>query len=167
MDDIVQFEKKAVTVYPEQGIYPKAPEGEGLNRPATITLFKVFPKRAENADKYSQMIGNTTKKFGAKLVSFFNYVSYAPCLLISFSSPLIIAVVLRSCKRSVGIRSGPFQSLRTTGRRRRGGGRICATPSCSCCPYTCCPRRRRAHPPAPSWYPFPLFFRYWFRFIWR
>lgn len=75
IDDIVQFEKKAVTVYPEQGIYPKPPEGDGLNRPATITLFKVFPKKAETADKYSGMISNTTKKLGAKLVS--NHIFFA------------------------------------------------------------------------------------------
>ncbi len=70
MDDIVQFEKKAVTVYPEQGIYPKPPKGEGLNRPATITLFKVLPKSAENAERYAQTIAKTTAKLGATLVSF-------------------------------------------------------------------------------------------------
>lgn len=70
LDDIVQFEKKAVTVYPEQGIVPKPREGEGLNRPATITLFNVFPKKPETADKYSSMIGNTTKKLGAKLLNY-------------------------------------------------------------------------------------------------
>jgi hypothetical protein len=70
LDDIVTFEKKAVTVYPEQGIYPKPPVGEGLNKPATITLLHVFPKKQETADKYAQMISNTTKKFDGKLISY-------------------------------------------------------------------------------------------------
>ena len=69
LDDIVTFEKKAVTVYPEQGIYPKPPVGEGLNKPATITLLHVLPKKQETADKYAQMIANTTKKFDGKLIS--------------------------------------------------------------------------------------------------
>lgn len=70
MDDIVIFEKKAVTVYPDHGIYPKPPVGEGLNKPATITLLNVFPKKPEHAEKYTQMIANATKKFDGKLISF-------------------------------------------------------------------------------------------------
>eukprot|EP01114_Cavostelium_apophysatum_P010587 TRINITY_DN2449_c0_g1_i4.p1 TRINITY_DN2449_c0_g1~~TRINITY_DN2449_c0_g1_i4.p1 ORF type:complete len:1866 (-),score=435.79 TRINITY_DN2449_c0_g1_i4:22-5619(-) len=77
LDEIVHLEPKSVEIYPENSSVPKAAEGEGLNRPAVVTLFQVWPldvktralkKDKESLDKYERKVKKTTEASGARLV---------------------------------------------------------------------------------------------------
>jgi hypothetical protein len=79
LDAIVHFEPRAVTVYPEQGPVPKPPIGQGLNRPAIVTLTGCWPKASgstvmkkdpSSLDTYRRKLVTTCTKMGAKFRSY-------------------------------------------------------------------------------------------------
>eukprot|EP00730_Choanoeca_flexa_P018541 TRINITY_DN9018_c0_g3_i1.p2 TRINITY_DN9018_c0_g3~~TRINITY_DN9018_c0_g3_i1.p2 ORF type:complete len:242 (+),score=78.01 TRINITY_DN9018_c0_g3_i1:2518-3243(+) len=75
---IVIIGKKEISVYPPD--YPnKAERGSGLNQPAVVTLFDVFPGRKTAAevkaspvsmDKYAEKVRINTERSGAKLLAY-------------------------------------------------------------------------------------------------
>lgn len=78
LDEIIEFDTKSVTVYSDDS--KKPPQGQGLNRSATIILENVWPvdrhtnkKRqdTESIERYRKVLERTTQKLGAH---FKNYV---------------------------------------------------------------------------------------------
>jgi len=71
---IIRLEQGEVVLYPESGSKP--PEGEGLNRPATITLYQCMPPStgafpdAQSRIKYKERIAKMTEAKGAKFVDY-------------------------------------------------------------------------------------------------
>jgi len=71
---IIRLEQGEVVLYPDMGTKP--PEGEGLNRPATITLFQCMPPSsgsfpdANSKIKYRERIAKMTEAKGAKFVDY-------------------------------------------------------------------------------------------------
>lgn len=71
---IVTLKPGEVVLYPEPGTKP--PEGEGLNRPATITLFQCAPpnngvfKDESSKQRYRDRIAKMTEDKGAKFVDY-------------------------------------------------------------------------------------------------
>jgi nuclear pore complex protein Nup98-Nup96 len=71
---IVRLEVGEVVLYPEPGTKPV--EGEGLNRPATITLFQCMPPNsgafpdADSKTKYRSRIASMTEAKGARFVDY-------------------------------------------------------------------------------------------------
>lgn len=81
LDSVVEICNKEVIVYEaEEASGKKPPVGSKLNRPAIITLYNLYPKKAKDADeptleavqKYAAKIEKNTQKMGAK------YISYDP-----------------------------------------------------------------------------------------
>jgi len=71
---IIRLEQGEVVLYPESGSKP--PEGEGLNRPATITLYQCMPPStgafpdSQSRVKYKERIAKMTEAKGAKFVDY-------------------------------------------------------------------------------------------------
>jgi len=74
LPSIIRLEPGEVVLYPDPGTKP--PEGEGLNRPATITLFQCMPPNngafpdAESKSKYRERIARMTEQKGARFVDY-------------------------------------------------------------------------------------------------
>lgn len=74
LDEIVQFANHTISVYPNED--DKPPEGQGLNKPAIVTLY-VRPKEKRGrpisqADihKFEQKLRKTTAKFDGEFISY-------------------------------------------------------------------------------------------------
>lgn len=71
---IIRLEPGEVVLYPDAGTKP--PEGEGLNRPATITLFQCMPPNGghfdslESKTRYRNSIAHMTELKGAHFVDY-------------------------------------------------------------------------------------------------
>jgi len=52
LDEIIIIDEKSVTVYPNDSLKPQI--GFGLNKPAMIKLFNVYPKKMKNSNKILQ-----------------------------------------------------------------------------------------------------------------
>lgn len=71
---IIRLEPGEVVLYPDPGMKP--PEGEGLNRPATITLFQCMPPNngafpdPESKSRYRDRIARMTEQKGARFVDY-------------------------------------------------------------------------------------------------
>ncbi len=80
LDDIVRFDSiGTVEVYPEGVVHPKPPVGEGLNRPAEVTLLRVFKKDRDTGavvrdpaalDKFVRRLKKATAEQGARFVGY-------------------------------------------------------------------------------------------------
>lgn len=79
LDKIVEFKHREVTIYPDD--HNKPTVGEGLNKPAIVTLEKVWPidkasKQIKvdrvSLEKYQQKLEKTTENYGAR------YLGYDP-----------------------------------------------------------------------------------------
>jgi len=76
LDRIVDIERRVVSVYEvEEAENTKPESGCKLNRPATVTLYRVFPKKGalapvQEKKKFATKIQEETKKMGAELLSF-------------------------------------------------------------------------------------------------
>lgn len=74
LPSIVCLELGEVVLYPDPGTKP--PEGEGLNRPATVTLFQCLPPNPskyaddEGKAKYRQRIARMTEAKGARFIDY-------------------------------------------------------------------------------------------------
>ena len=79
LDDIVHIRHKEVIVYPDDDNKP--PLGEGLNRPAQITLDKVWPVDKSNGDSikspdrlrkmsYEEKLERASSRLGAKFIEY-------------------------------------------------------------------------------------------------
>eukprot|EP00931_Biecheleriopsis_adriatica_P067143 TRINITY_DN41330_c0_g1_i1.p1 TRINITY_DN41330_c0_g1~~TRINITY_DN41330_c0_g1_i1.p1 ORF type:complete len:804 (+),score=119.81 TRINITY_DN41330_c0_g1_i1:57-2468(+) len=74
LPDVVRLEAGEVVLYPDSATKPK--EGEGLNRPATITLFQCMPPNnapfpdAESKARYRNRIAQMTESKGARFVDY-------------------------------------------------------------------------------------------------
>jgi len=72
VNDLVIFEPSQLTVYPDESIKPE--EGQGLNKPATVSLENVFPKSGDRSEialaKYEQRLLTSNKKHGAQFISY-------------------------------------------------------------------------------------------------
>jgi len=51
VDEIVQIQQNQIVVYPSEGSIELPEPGNGLNKPAIITLYKCFPKDSNRIDK--------------------------------------------------------------------------------------------------------------------
>lgn len=71
LDKIVKIEEKRVVVYPSENFVSIPEYGKGLNKPATITLYKCFP-RDERIDKktINKRLEKAAKKQSAKHISY-------------------------------------------------------------------------------------------------
>ena len=76
LDAVVSIGTRDVSVYEQQEADgTKPPQGSKLNRPAIITIPKVFPKQGMNAnsddiDKYTKKLKKTTSALGAEFISY-------------------------------------------------------------------------------------------------
>merc|ERR1712217_14202 len=74
LPSIVLLERGEVVLYPDPGTKP--PEGEGLNRPAIVTLYQCMPPNngvfpdAESKARYRDRIASMTEKKGASFVGY-------------------------------------------------------------------------------------------------
>jgi hypothetical protein len=72
LDRLILIERLAVQVYYDEDV-PKPPVGEGLNKDATIQLFKVFPKEGSSAAKilkFEQKLIDTCGKSEADFIEY-------------------------------------------------------------------------------------------------
>lgn len=71
LDPVVEFQSNKLTMYP-RGNKPR--RGEGLNRPAVITLYRCLPSEEKRTPpllaKYKEKIVRTTATSGARLISY-------------------------------------------------------------------------------------------------
>eukprot|EP00826_Nyctotherus_ovalis_P011853 TRINITY_DN13088_c0_g1_i1.p1 TRINITY_DN13088_c0_g1~~TRINITY_DN13088_c0_g1_i1.p1 ORF type:complete len:489 (+),score=51.57 TRINITY_DN13088_c0_g1_i1:678-2144(+) len=69
-DSIIEIVHEKVVVYSEDSLKP--PVGQKLNKPATIHLYKCFPKTSgtTSVDKFAGRLKNTTKRQGASFISY-------------------------------------------------------------------------------------------------
>ncbi len=71
LDQVVSIENVDVAVYAEEEENgTKPPEGTKLNRPASITLWNVFPKEGDGIENFVRKIKKCTVKMGAELISY-------------------------------------------------------------------------------------------------
>lgn len=80
LDDVVCFDAVGtVEVYPEGGPAGKPPVGEGLNRPAEVTLLRVYKRDRESGavvrdpasvNKFVQRLKKATAEQGARFVGY-------------------------------------------------------------------------------------------------
>eukprot|EP01104_Vermistella_antarctica_P000146 TRINITY_DN1017_c2_g1_i2.p1 TRINITY_DN1017_c2_g1~~TRINITY_DN1017_c2_g1_i2.p1 ORF type:complete len:1064 (+),score=279.73 TRINITY_DN1017_c2_g1_i2:590-3781(+) len=71
LDDIVVFNHKEINVYPKD--FDKPPVGQGLNKPAVVTLFNCFPRRARSPtriERYAERIRNLTEDMDAEFLGY-------------------------------------------------------------------------------------------------
>jgi nuclear pore complex protein Nup98-Nup96 len=77
IDNIVEFEPGEIVVYPDE--HYKPPVGRGLNKPARVTLQKLFPldkatgrRKVDDASlaRYEAKIRKSTQKLGARFISY-------------------------------------------------------------------------------------------------
>jgi len=74
LPSIIRLDPGEVVLYPDAGTKP--PEGDGLNRPATITLFQCMPPNsgvfpdADSKARYRERIAKMTEQKGARFVDY-------------------------------------------------------------------------------------------------
>jgi nuclear pore complex protein Nup98-Nup96 len=74
LPSIIRLDPGEVVLYPDPGTKPA--EGEGLNRPATITLFQCMPPNngvfpdADSKARYRERIARMTEQKGARFVDY-------------------------------------------------------------------------------------------------
>lgn len=61
LDNIVSIDFKEVRVYEDNADFPSPPLGIGLNRPATITLYQIFPKKI--SPEHNRVYENKLRQF--------------------------------------------------------------------------------------------------------
>ncbi|KAH3759909.1 nucleoporin 98 [Pelomyxa schiedti] len=73
IDSAVQFGHMSLTVYPNNKYGSEPPVGQGLNKPAEVTLYNCFPASGRDVKRlvhYSRKIAETTERLGATLVDY-------------------------------------------------------------------------------------------------
>jgi len=71
LDTSLEIELKSVSIYTEEESEGRKPEvGTKLNRPAVLTLEKVFPPDSSKPDNFARKVARQTAKMGAELISY-------------------------------------------------------------------------------------------------
>ena len=68
LDQLIIFSNRSVDVYPDEDLKP--PVGQGLNKPARITLRDIFPGKNANAEQVEEKLRRYTANQDVRL-SFF------------------------------------------------------------------------------------------------
>merc|ERR1719158_2432870 len=68
LDQLIVFGNRTVDVYPDESVKP--PMGQGLNKPARITLCDIFPGKNASAEQVADKLRRFTAKQDAEFLSY-------------------------------------------------------------------------------------------------
>ena len=71
LDSLIVIEPKSIQVYSEEeNTNSKPPIGTKLNRPAVLTMWRVFPRNGSDPKKFSERVARQTDKMGADVIKY-------------------------------------------------------------------------------------------------